>query len=184
MKTAIVLGTALVCITAGTAQAESIKKKDVPKYIGLLKSAGSANVRADAAEALGHRGAIKKADVVEAVDPLIEALKTDRDAKVRKAAATALASIQPDNNAAVKPLMEALTDKSYDVRIAAANGLGAIGPDASDAVDALREAKAEVDKDLPKKGSKKKPTKAEREKQQFSRALGMALRNIGGKKKK
>jgi HEAT repeat protein len=184
MKTVIAAGVAFLC-AAAVVQAEAIKKKDVPKYIKLLKSGSSANVRADAAEALGHRGAIRKADVKEAVDPLIEALKSDRDPKVRKAAATALASIQPDENAAVKPLMEALNDKSNEVKIAAANGLGAIGPDAAEAYDALQEAKKAVDKDLPmKKGGKKKLTKEEQAKMQLSRALGMAMRNIGGKKKK
>jgi hypothetical protein len=81
--------------------------------------------------------------------------------------------------------MEALKDSSMDVQMAAAQGLGQLGSDASEAVDTLRDLKKELDKDLPKKKDKKKKlTPQQRKKMQLSRSIGMALRSIGGKRKK
>jgi HEAT repeat protein len=170
MRTLIVVGVGLVLGTAAAGRAAPPKKEDVPRYIKQLQTSGSARVRAEAAEALGYRGAIRKADVVEAVSPLIQALKSDRDANVRKSAATALGKIAPDDNAAVKPLAEALKDKSVGVRIAAANALGLLGSDAKEAVPALREVQKEIGKD--------------RKMRNLARAVNMAIRSIQGKNRK
>src|SRR4051794_20148535 len=90
MKAIIAVSTGFIVAFAGTARGEIRKKEDVPRYIKLLKASPSAKVRANAADEIGHRGALRKSDVLSAVDPLIIALKKDRDAGVRKNAAEAL----------------------------------------------------------------------------------------------
>jgi hypothetical protein len=172
--------TALLVAVPGTLLADTPRKKDVSKYIKQLQTAGNAKARADAADWLGHRGEIKKADVVDAIEPLVTALKTDRAANVRKSAASAIAAIGPEPQTAVPALIEALKDKSIDVQIAAANALGTFGRDAAEAMSVLRQVKTEAEKGFTKKGKK---TPAERKKQQLARAAGMALRSIAGKLK-
>jgi HEAT repeat protein len=169
MKTVILVGTAVVLLGVNPAGADIPKKADVPRYIKQLQTSPSAKTRAAAAEALGHRGAIRKADVTAAIDPLITALKKDKDASVRKNAAEALGKIAPDENAAVKPLIAALKDKAMSVQIAAANALGLLGADAEEALPALREVQKQVKGDRKKRG--------------LARAAGMAIRSISGKNK-
>jgi HEAT repeat protein len=182
MKT-IFMCSSLVCLAiVAPAGAEIPRKQDLPRFIKELQSSSNARTRADAAEALGHRGAIKKADVLGAIEPLVKALKDDSAPTVRKAAATALGAIGPDPKVSVPPLIEALQDDSIDVRIAAANALGSFGTDAREAVSALREAKAEAEKGFTKKKGKK--SAAERQQRQLARAAGMALRSIMGKPRK
>src|SRR5262249_16173848 len=97
-------------------------------------------------------------------------LKSDKDANVRRNAATALGKIAPDDNAAVKPLTDALKDKAIPVRIAAANSLGLLGTDAKEALPALRHVQKEIGKD-PKMRNP-------------ARAVNMAIRAIQGKNRK
>jgi HEAT repeat protein len=170
MKTVIAMSTGLVIAVAGMARAEIRKKEDVPRYIKLLKVSPSAKIRADAAEEIGHRGALRKSDVLAAVDPLITALKKDRDAAVRKNAADALGSIVPNDKVAVQPLIEALKDPDVRVRMAAANALGMHGPEAREAIPALREMMQSAGKDKKNKGIRK--------------AAGRAINLINGKRKK
>jgi HEAT repeat protein len=170
MKPYLLAGTALVLLAVGPVSADIPKKADVPRYIKQLQTSPNAKIRATAAEALGHRGAIRKADVTAAIDPLIKALQKDKDANVRKNAAEALGKIAPDENAAVKPLIDALKDKAMNVRIAAASALGLLGPAAEAALPALREVQKEVKGDRKKRG--------------LARAVGMAIRSISGKNKK
>ncbi len=185
MRTAVMVS-AVLLVAAGSGRADIPKKKDIPKYIEQLQSTSAApRVRAAAAEALGERGAIRKADVKDGIDALIKAVTSDPDANVRKAAAMALGRINPDDKAAVKPLMEALKDKSNAVKVEAARALGLLGSDAKEAVDALREVKQEADKiSGGKKKKKTKPTKAEREARELARAAQMAIQSIGGRRKK
>jgi HEAT repeat protein len=182
MKNVSFLSITFCLVAASSLWAEVPRKQDVPRYIMQLLSDNSAKVRAAAAEALGHRGAVKKADVLQAIDPLLKALKNDRDATVRKAAADALASINPDDKVAIKPLIEALQDQSIDVQMAAATALGSFGRDAEEAVEPLQKVKQEAEKDS--KGKKGKKTPAERKKQQLARAAAMALRSIAGQPRK
>jgi HEAT repeat protein len=179
----VIMAAVTVVAACGTLRADVPKKKDVPKYIKQLKSSPSGKVRAEAAQALGDRGAIRKADVTDAIEPLLNALKNDRVPLVRKAAAEALGKIGPDKNVAVKPLIEALNDKEIEVKIGAANALRMLGPDAKEARPALqklfKEARMEVMKGGKGKGKKKdKKTQMQR---QLARAAGMALRAINGK---
>jgi HEAT repeat protein len=170
MKTSVAVSMGFIFAVAGMARAEIRKKEDVPRYIKLLKASPSAKIRADAAEEIGHRGALRKSDVLAAVDPLITALKGDRDATVRKNAADALGSIVPNDKVAVRPLIEALKDSDNKVRIAAANALGMHGPEAVDAIPALREMMQSAGKDKKNKGLRK--------------AAGGAINAIKGKRKK
>jgi HEAT repeat protein len=170
MRRTIALSTIVLVGLASTVRAEIRKKEDVPRYIKLLRASPSGKIRADAAEELGHRGAIRKSDVLAAVDPLITALKKDRDANVRTNAAKALGSIVPNNKAAVQPLMDALKDPDMKVRISAANALGMHGPEAKDAIPALREMAQSAGNDKKSKGLK--------------RAARQAINSIRGKIRK
>jgi HEAT repeat protein len=71
-----------------------------------------------------------------AVPGLVETLRTDADAHVRKMAALALGEIGPDANAAVPTLIEAMQDKDEGVRRRAAVALRVI--DASACTEAAR----------------------------------------------
>jgi HEAT repeat protein len=152
----------LFFMVATAAHAEP-KKEDVPELLKALKS-GNAKKRISAADDLGHIGAIRAEDAKEAVPVLLDMLKNDRAAGVRKAVATALGRMDPDPQEAVPVLSKALKDKDAGVRAAAATSLGQLGADAKDAVPALNEARKDKDRNV-------------------SRAAGMALRSIQGKKK-
>jgi HEAT repeat protein len=118
---------------------------DVKSLVRELKSANP-RTRISALEELGHRGAVRASEVKEAVSPIIEVLKKDRDANVRRAAATALGQVDPDPQLAVPPLTSALHDKVASVRIAAAGALGMLGNAAKEAVPALQELQKDKDR--------------------------------------
>ena len=164
MRVTIVAVTLLALLGLGSLEAQLPKKEDTPKNLNLLKSSKSAKDRAFAAEQLGLRGQVRATDVKEAVEPLMEAVKSDESASVRRAAATALGQIAPDPEKAVPALTGALKDKAKDVRMAAALALGAFGPEARSALPALREMAGEKDKKV-------------------SQAAKLAMKSISGKKK-
>jgi hypothetical protein len=193
MRTFVTIGTICVLVAAGTGRADVPKKKDVPKNIKLLQTSTVAKVRADAATELGHLGAIRKSYVLEAIDPLLSALKNDKMPVVRRAAAEALGKINPDNKVAVKPLIEALKDPDMGVRIGAATALGNLGPDATEAIDTLRQIREEAmktfkDQKKPDKKTRKKLSKKMQmemqQQRQLAQAAGMALQSIGGRRRK
>ncbi|MCI0380393.1 MAG: HEAT repeat domain-containing protein [Gemmataceae bacterium] len=125
------------------------KKEDVPKYLEMLKKSASAKDRALAAEMLGKRGAIKRSDVAEAVEPLKKALEKDTDAGVRAKAAEALGYISPEAKDTVPLLTKALEDKNFSVKLAVMSALSQFGAEAKSALPALREiAKEKTDKKL------------------------------------
>jgi HEAT repeat protein len=133
----LMVGAGLLWLT--TVEAQVIKQADVPKYIGILKTSSSAKTRADAAEKLGHRGAIRASDVEDAIDPLINGLKTDKEAEVRAACAKALGDISFDPaDSSVDALTEGLKDTSANVKMAAILSLGQFGGKAVSALDPLR----------------------------------------------
>jgi HEAT repeat protein len=138
-------------------------KDEVPGLIKELKNK-DAKKRASAIDELGHIGSISAADARPAVPPLYEVLKKDRDANVRKAAATALGKMDPDPKEAVPALQTALKDKSAAVRSAAATALAMMGPDARDALPDLEKLRQDKDRGV-------------------SRAAAMAVRAINGKRK-
>jgi HEAT repeat protein len=151
MRTVTCLGIILLLGGPATIRADRFgpKKEDVPKYLLMLKSAPDARDRALGAEMLGKRGEIQARDVKDAIDPLIEAMKKDKSADVRKAAAAALGNIGTQSDKVVPALMGALKDKSPQVNLAAVNALGQYGMDARPAVPALREfAKSKKDKKI------------------------------------
>jgi HEAT repeat protein len=159
---AALLGVAgLVLAQAGSTL---LKKEDIPRTIQLLRK-GSAKQRAAAAEALGQRGAVRSADVKDAVGPLRQLLHKDRDAGVRRAAAEALGNIARELDDTVPALLEAAkTDRSKQVRLAAVGALGRIGPEARAALPDLRRLAGERKKD-----------------KQLSRAARMAVKSINAK---
>jgi HEAT repeat protein len=112
---------ALVLIVAGCSP-DIDRMRDERDSVGLidaLRSDSSAEVRADAAAALGELGA------ADARSALIDALD-DPDPMVRATAARALGEL--GSAAAVEPLLNALEDESPDVRRAAQESLNSIAP--------------------------------------------------------
>jgi HEAT repeat protein len=164
MRAAIVIAGFVAMMSWNTAYAQVPKLSEVPKNLEALKNAKSAKDRAYAAEQLGLRGQVRATDVKAAVEPLLQAIKSDDSPLVRKAAAKAIGQITPDAEKAVPTLMDALKDQSTDVRMASALALAAFGADARDALPALRELAQEKDKKL-------------------SKAARMAIKSITGKKK-
>jgi HEAT repeat protein len=110
---------AAMILTASCApNIESLEKKqDVEGLIRALEQE-NADVREDAAKALGRIGDPR------AVEPLIAALK-DGDDEVRTGAAVALRAFQDDR--AIDALITALKDEDKDVRRYSAYSLGEIG---------------------------------------------------------
>ncbi len=144
----------------------SVKKEDVPKYLGMLKNSTNAKDRALAAERLGRRGAIKASDVKDAIEPLQKALQKDSDMEVKKAAATALGNIASEPASTVALLISALKEKNNGLKTAAIAALGQYGGEAKEAIPALREiVKEKTDKAL-------------------SQMAGAALKSITGARKK
>jgi HEAT repeat protein len=165
MRNLIVMGTLVGALGLSTLEADVPRKIDVGKQIDLLKNGKTAASRAEAAAELGRHGAIRARDVKDAIEPLLEALKNDTSADVRRAAAKALGDISPEASSTVPPLMEALKDKSPAVKMAAARALGQYGAEARSAVPSLRAlAQAKADKKV-------------------SQAARLALKAIAGKKK-
>jgi HEAT repeat protein len=121
-----------------SAHADVIKKEDVPKYINILKTGATAKSRADAAEKLGQRGALRASDVEDAIDPLLNGLAKDKDADVRAACAQALGDVAVESEKCVPALTDALKDTSAKVKMAAILALGQFGSKAQSALDPLR----------------------------------------------
>jgi HEAT repeat protein len=132
-------------------------REDVAKLIKELKK-GSAQTRAAAADELGHIGAVRAADAKPAVPALLESLKKDKDAGVRKSAANALGRMDAGTEV-VPALRDALKDKAPIVRMNAASALGQLGADAKEAEPDLVAAQKDKDRGV-------------------SRAARMALRSI------
>jgi hypothetical protein len=115
-----------------------LRREEIPRAIAQLR-AGDPKERAWAAEALGRRGAVRSADVQEAVTPLRELLKNDKNVNVRRAAAEALGNIGRDLDKTIPDLIRAMkSDPAEPVKIAAILALGKIGPEARAALPELR----------------------------------------------
>jgi HEAT repeat protein len=162
MRTLLLVALSGLLLTADVLSGQEVTREDIPRLMKNLKSSVP-GVRAAAANDLGELGAVRASDTKEAIPIFIEMVKKDKDAGVRKAAATALARVDADPKLAVPVLVEALKDGSEPVRIAAIEALGILGPAARPAVKPLRE----IQKD--------------KEKKQLSRAAGMALKRINAK---
>lgn len=184
MKRLLALGVVLV-ILAGVGRDEALgQKKDGPVTVpkleeipGLIKQLKDKETkkRIEAAARLGARGELRAKDVKEAIEPLAEMVEKDDEANVRRAAANALAKIDPDPKLVLEPLIGALkNDKDIDVRTSAAIALGRLGPAAKDAVMALQEA-VTIGKEAGKN---------DKAKTALGQAAGQALTQIRGKGKK
>ena len=104
------------------------KRKDVEGLINALTYKWKTTVRFHAARALGKLGDLR------AVEPLIQALKTEGWV-VRESAIWALGEL--GDLRAVEPLIEALNDENRGLRIDAARALGNLGD--VRAIEPLRE---------------------------------------------
>jgi len=169
----------LVCLALGSSgDAGGKKKKDttpevppradeMPRYMKML-TATNAKDRATAAHKIGLRGMVNANDVLEAIDPLKNALTKDTESAVRKEAALALGNIQPDPKETVPLLTQTVKDdKVLDVRLAATTALGQYGAEAKSALPVLRSFAGEI-KD------KKAPA---------AQTITAAIKMISGKKK-
>jgi len=146
------------------------KKEDIPKFINTLKTSANPKARLQAVEDIGYRGAIRASDVESAIDPLVNALKSDKDIEVRRASAKALGTIGSNPDKCVPALTEALKDSALLVKMAAAQALGQFGSEAKSAVPALM--------DL----AKMKDSKDDKKLSQFAAAAAKAI--MGTEKKK
>lgn len=122
-----------------SAHAQLLKKSDIPKTIALLKT-GTPKQKISAAEALGRRGAVRQADVKEAVTPLKYLFEKDADSKVRAAAAIALGRIAVEPKDTVQLLLKSLKDEKTEdeVKMGVIIAMGSIGPEARAAMPELR----------------------------------------------
>jgi HEAT repeat protein len=139
--------------------------KDKESLRSLLRELRSADPKARIAalQEIGHRGAVRAADVRSAIPALVDLVQKDKDPAVRRAAASALGQVDPDPEVAVPVLIGALKDKAAPVRIAAAGALGLFGNAAKEAIPALQQLQTDKDKAV-------------------ARAANMALRSIRAKR--
>jgi HEAT repeat protein len=140
MKRLLISGSILLTsFTLLGASSLAPRREDVPKYLEMLKNSPSGSDRALAADMLGRRGAISVKDVMDAVEPLRKALRSDTELKVRRASAKALGMIVPSPAEDTVPLLiETLADKDRGLRMEAVQALAAYGPEAKDALPPLR----------------------------------------------
>jgi HEAT repeat protein len=130
-------------LLAGAALAD-VTKEDLPRILKDLKH-GNAKARVQAATDAGHLGSIRASDAKDAVPLLLQAVKADKDAEVRKAAAEALGKVGAEPKETVPVLVDRLEkDKAMPVRVAAARALGQFGSEAREAMPALKEAAKET----------------------------------------
>lgn len=125
-------------------------RKDIPKYIKMLKTSPSAKERAEAAQKIGRRGQVLAADVKDAVQPLLKTLKDDPSADVRRASAVALGNIATQPKTVIPALVDALKDTSLPVGLAAVDAVSQYGSEARSAIPALRSFAKEKVKDKKK----------------------------------
>jgi HEAT repeat protein len=139
MRLCIAVMTLLSVILLADVRAEPPKKEDIPKFIATLKSSTNTKARVQAAEDIGHRGAIRASDVAESIDLLIGILKQDKDAEVRRACAKALGEIGSQPEKSVDALKGAINDANINVKIAAMTALGQFGREAKGVVPILKD---------------------------------------------
>ena len=122
--------------------ADPVLTKEIMGLIGrTLKNDAAPSVRAQAAGVCNSMAIKlldgKSADPAIVVLDLIENLRVEKEAEVRKEVATALGRFGKLAKSAVNPLTPLLADKDAGVREAGATALGRIGPDAKAAAPEL-----------------------------------------------
>jgi HEAT repeat protein len=182
MRTLHALLAGLVCVALVVPSWAAIPKaSDVPPLVDQLKK-GDAKARANAAKELGHIGAVKKTLVKDAIPLLIEAVK-DKDINVRIEAMAALARIGAEPEKVVPMLRENLKGKDDKLIIGSAQALGTYGSASEEALPELK--KLAEDNAVPRnnKEAEAKFTREELNKRRaIGRAVGDAMRNIGGRR--
>jgi HEAT repeat protein len=151
MRVFMLFFTVAVLLNLTDVTADVPKKEDIPKFIATLKSSAPSKARVQAAEDLGHRGAIRASDVEDAIDLLLGLLKNDKDAEVRRACAKALGDIGSRPEKCIDALKDATNDKNVNVKIAAIIALGQFGAEAKGVLPLLKDfAKNKDDKKVSK----------------------------------
>jgi HEAT repeat protein len=145
MRYLILLGTLAAFAQLASTDAGPPRKEDIPKLINTLKTSSNPKLRVQAVDDIAYRGAIRASDVDIAIDPLLTALKSDKDIEVRRACAKAVGNIGTHADKCVPALTNALKDSAPLVKIAAAQSLGQFGPEAKAALPSLRELAAKKD---------------------------------------
>jgi HEAT repeat protein len=145
MRSFIALTTLIAAVSLSVDSAGPPRKEDIPKFINTLKTSPNAKLRSQAADDIGARGAIRASDIENAIDPLLFALKSDKEADVRRACAKAIGGTAAYPDKCVPGLTDALKDSAQVVQIAAAKSLAQYGPDAKSALPALRDLAAKKD---------------------------------------
>jgi HEAT repeat protein len=139
--------------------------------------------RAEGAKALGHYGMVKKSLVKDAIPNLVEAAN-DSDINVKIEVYASLARIGAEPEKMVPILIENLKGKQDRLIVGSAQALGYYGSAAEDAIPALK--KVADDNAVPRnnKEAEAKFTREEIQKRRnIGRAVGDAMRAIGGRKK-
>jgi HEAT repeat protein len=121
-------------IVADHKDVEAICKAALPPIAKAVRSDPSPIVREQAALILGQQPAKEGAVYVS---DLVECLRSEKDAKVKKEVATALGRFGVLSRSAVLALVAVLKDADAGARAAVADALGRIGPDAKGAAAEL-----------------------------------------------
>ncbi len=161
MRTVILFAALPLLIPVAAARADA-DKATIPQLIKELRSSVP-RTRMNAAQELGHLGAIRATDTKDAVPVLLAQIPKEKRPEVRRAFILALSKMDPDPQKAVPLFVRYLKDRSPVVRSAAADALAQLGEEAREAIPALQEARNDKDKAV-------------------SRAARIALRSIQGKK--
>ena len=124
----------LAVVALGKIAVKGNYKEAIPELTRALRFDNSPAVRASAAAAIGD---LKADDARKAEAEVIEALKTEKETKVKRAIAAAVAHFPELAKKAVEPITPMLKDADAATRAAAAEALASAGADAKGAANDL-----------------------------------------------
>jgi HEAT repeat protein len=134
---------ALAAVALGRLWADHRYKDALPNLGRTLRIDTSAAVRTQVAAVIGQ---LKPDDAKGVAADVVEALKNEKESRVRREIATALGRFPEVAKAAVEPLTAVLKDPDPAARAAAADALGRAGPDAGTAAPELLPLLADPDR--------------------------------------
>jgi HEAT repeat protein len=167
MYRSLVLGLACSFLSLPAAAQQPPKKEDMPRFLEKL-SAKDAKVRLAAVETIAELGEIKAAYAKDAIDPLLDVLKQDEDAKVREATALALQRIDADAARAVPGLLECLkTDGEEAVVLASIASLGYYGSASKEGLPLMKERNSKYMEEVAKLKEEEAKARADGDKEKL-----------------